>query len=141
MSQPASRPAPVRQIDHVTFVVKDLAASHRFYAELLGMASVPRPAFSFQGQWFQAGSTLIHTILEHDQSGPAGLFSSPSTRSQHLAFLVEDARAYGAWLSMQGVPLVSGPKRRPDGAWQTFVHDPDGHLVELTSSAEPPADA
>jgi lactoylglutathione lyase len=25
-----------------------------------------------------------------------------------------------------------GPKQRPDGIWQIFVQDPDGHYIELT---------
>ena len=62
----------VRSLDHVTIVVKDLAATRRFYVELLGMDEVTRPNFSFAGQWFQAGSTLIHTNLETDETGPAG---------------------------------------------------------------------
>jgi hypothetical protein len=25
-----------------------------------------------------------------------------------------------------------GPKQRPDGMWQIFIQDPDGHYIELT---------
>src|SRR5438270_375493 len=31
------------------------------------------------------------------------------------------------------VPILSGPKPRPDGYLQTFVTDPDGHVIELCS--------
>src|SRR4051794_19754568 len=43
----------VKTLDHVTVVVKDLERSRRFYVEILGMREVRRPAFSFEGSWFQ----------------------------------------------------------------------------------------
>lgn len=126
-------PLQVRSIDHVTIVVRDLAATRRFYVDLLGMREVQRPPFSFAGQWFQAGATQIHTILEYAGSDPAG--PGRNTRGHHFAFLVPDAAAAARALVARGVELVSPPKYRPDGAVQMFVHDPDGHLVELSSPA------
>lgn len=129
----------VQDLDHVTLVVKDLERSRNFYVDVLGMQEVPRPAFSFAGSWFQAGKTQIHLILEFAGSGPAGnLTPEPlrSSRSQHVAFAVDDAAACVARLKECNVPILSGPKPRPDGFIQLFVSDPDGHVVELCS---PPA--
>jgi len=126
-------PFHVKSLDHVTIVVKDLDATRRFYVEFLGMAEVARPNFSFAGQWFQAGQTWIHTILEYEGSAPAGLGSTRNTRGHHFAFLVDDVRAAEQRMTEFEVPLVSPAKLRPDGALQLFVHDPDGHLVELSS--------
>ncbi len=126
----------VKCLDHVTIVVKDLEASRRFYVECLGMDEVERPGFKFDGLWFQADQTQIHLILEHDDSGPAGL-SSPerpvSSRTHHFAFEVEDSHAAAAHCREMGVTIIHDPKPRPDGAVQTFVQDPDGHIVELCS--------
>ena len=49
MEPPMSVPAPIRvqSLDHVTIVVKDLAATRRFYVDVLGMDEVARPNFSF----------------------------------------------------------------------------------------------
>ena len=126
----------VRQIDHVTLVARDLAASRRFYVERLGMDDVPRPAFDFAGLWLRAGETLVHLILESDRSGPAGVNEdgrAKTTRGHHLAFAVDDAAVAAAELEAAGVPFLTRPKLRPDGAVQTFVLDPDGHVIELTS--------
>ena len=123
----------VKSLDHVTIVVKDLAATRRFYVELLGMDEVPRPGFSFAGQWFQAGATLIHTILEFEGSGPAGTGACRTTRGHHFAFLVDDCLAAARRIEAAGMSFVSPPKERPDGAIQLFINDPDGHLVELCS--------
>tara|TARA_B100000029_G_scaffold175134_1_gene172030 strand:+ start:2640 stop:3098 length:459 start_codon:yes stop_codon:yes gene_type:complete len=131
-------PIAVRTLDHVTVVVGDLEASRAFYVDVLGMLEVPRPAFSFDGLWFQSGPTQIHLILEYDGSGPAGnLVPSEhrGARTHHFAFQVDDAHACAARLQELDVPIVAGPKERPDGAVQVFVCDPDGHVVELTSGS------
>lgn len=129
-------PAPpfhVKSLDHVTIVVRDLAATRRFYVDVLGMQEVARPAFTFAGQWFQAGATQIHTILEFEGSGRAGSGAGQNSRGHHFAFEVADATACYQRLTELGVAVVSPPKPRPDGATQVFVQDPDGHLVELCS--------
>lgn len=123
----------VQSLDHVTLVVKDMAATRRFYVELLGMTEAERPKFSFPGQWFQAGATLIHTNLESDETGPAGTGAWTKPRGHHLAFLVDDCRRIGDELQQAGVKFASPPKQRPDGYWQLFLQDPDGYLVELCS--------
>src|SRR5690349_2064993 len=108
----------VKSLDHVTIVIKDLAATRRFYVDILGMREVPRPSFQFVGQWFQAGATQIHTILEAEGTGRAGTAMERNTRGHHFAFLVENAEA--AYLKVQelGLPIVSPPRTRPDGAVQ-----------------------
>lgn len=126
----------VKCIDHNTLVVKDLEQSRRFYVDVLGMREVPRPAFSFDGLWFQAGKTQIHLILEYSGSGPAGNLVPPhqrTARTHHLAFEVDDAAAAVPQLTAHGVAILSGPKPRPDGFIQVFVTDPDGHVIELCS--------
>ena len=130
-------PAPpirVRQIDHVTFVVGDLEVSRAFYEGALGMQSVARPAFNFPGLWFQAGSTQIHLILEHRESGPSGAARAEGvaiSRTHHIAFEVEEAAPAIERLNELGIAIVSGPKFRPDGPTQFYVLDPDGNLIEL----------
>ena len=127
----------VRTLDHVTLVVKDLQRSRDFYVGVLGMKPMERPRFSFEGSWFQAGKTQIHLILEHPESGPAGVPVPQHllglSRTHHFAFDVPDTHAAADHLRRFNVPIVSGPKERPDGAVQVFALDPDGHVVELCS--------
>jgi len=140
-TKPSTSAIRVKSIDHATFVVKDLERSRRFYAQALGMRQVPRPAFSFDGMWFQAGKTQIHLILEFSRSAPAGNLLSAERRSsvsQHTAFEVEDAAAAVGPLKELGIPIVDGPKLRPDGYVQVFVTDPDGHVIELCSPPKIP---
>lgn len=130
----------VKTIDHVTLIVKDLERSRRFYVEELGMRPIPRPAFSFDGLWFQAGKTQIHLILEFARSAPAGNLVDPARRTglcHHTAFEIDHPEEAVALLKKRNVPIVDGPKKRPDGFFQVFVADPDGHVIELCSSPKP----
>jgi catechol 2,3-dioxygenase-like lactoylglutathione lyase family enzyme len=129
-------PLRVQSLDHVTIVIKDLDKTRQFYVDILGMQEVPRPNFPFVGQWFQAGATQIHTILEAPGTGKAGTAVETNSRGHHFAFLVENAEEAYREVFNLGLPIVSPPKKRPDGAVQVFVQDPDGHLVELCSFAK-----
>ena len=129
-------PIRVKRIDHVTFVCKDMEASRKFYADVLGMDEVPRPGFKFPGLWFQAGTTQIHLIGEHPESGPASVFIPEEcaiSRTRHVAFEVDDAMAARDRLVELGIEIQAGPKNRPDGPIQLYVFDPDRNLVELYS--------
>jgi len=132
-----STPIRVKQIDHVTIVVRDLERSRQFYVDVLGMVPETRPGFSFPGLWFQAGTTHIHLILEHPESGPAEVFIPEEcriSRTRHFAFEVDDALAARDRLQELGLTLVDGPKQRPDGPTQIYLFDPDRNLVELFST-------
>lgn len=131
-----SSPIRVKQIDHVTLVVRDLEASAAFYVDLLGMEQVPRPGFRFAGRWFQAGSTQIHLIEQHADSGPPQAIipeGAKVSRTKHVAFEVADALQAHAALIASGWSIAAGPQQRPDGPTQVYVLDPDGHLIELFS--------
>ena len=136
LNDPPMPALQVRQIDHVTFVVQSLERSRAFYADLLGMEVVPRPNFPFPGIWFQAGSTQIHLILEHHDSGPATVFVPENcsiSRTRHIAFEVASAAEAVRVLAEHQIEIVAGPKARPDGPTQLYVFDPDRNLVELFS--------
>ena len=126
----------VKTIDHVTIVVKDLERSAQFYHGILGMTPIERPAFGFPGLWFQAGKTQIHMNVEGDDAGRAGfgdLGAKSPSRGFHFAFEVDDCDQAAEKLREKGIEIVVGPKSRPDGPRQLYIHDPDGHLVELFS--------
>ena len=53
-----------------------------------------------------------------------------------LCHLIADADAVIEILKQNNIPILSGPKLRPDGYVQVFISDPDGHMVELCSVAK-----
>lgn len=129
----------VKHMDHVTIVVSNLEATENFYCGCLGMDRVERPAFPFDGRWFQAGTTQVHATISHSEAGQAGWGDRGTTqasRGHHFAFQVEDARAAAEAARQLGIEIADGPKLRPDGYVQLYLYDPDRHVVELFSNPE-----
>jgi len=120
----------ILELNHVAIVVADVERSCSFYSRVLKLTSLPRPAFDFPGAWFRLGvNQELHLIGERGESVTAG------PRGNHFALQVQDLTAWEQHL--RNVGADSQPKKqRPDGAWQIFVRDPDGHYIELFT---PPA--
>jgi catechol 2,3-dioxygenase-like lactoylglutathione lyase family enzyme len=114
------------ELNHVALLVGDVGRSCEFYQGVLGLAPMARPAFDFPGAWFRLGAVQeLHLI-----GGTPGSPVPGQPRGNHFALRVEDLEAWRQHLHPLGL-IVRGPVRRPDGAMQIFVRDPDGHVVEL----------
>jgi len=124
-------PTPIHELNHVMIRVRDLEASNRFYGEILGLKRIPRPAFDFPGTWFALGSQELHLI------GDPTLPAAPR-QHHHFAVRIDDADAARRELESRGWTHLRGPQRRPDGAMQVFVTDPDGYMIELMAPAADP---
>lgn len=115
----------VRQLNHVALHVADVDKSVRFYRDVLQLPMMARPAFDFPGAWFRLGDDQeLHLI------GERTLPVHSHHRGGHLALLVTDLDQWEAQLDACGATRLPR-KQRPDGAFQTFVQDPDGHWIEL----------
>lgn len=118
------------ELNHVALQVRDLEASRAFYGETLGFPEIERPDFGFPGAWFRLGTEQdLHLICGREEE----VHSQP--RGNHYALRVPEIRQVEAFLSERGIPM-RGPHQRPDGAWQIFIKDPDGHSVEFTEIAD-----
>lgn len=113
----------IRELNHVALDVSDVAASVRFYRDVLGLPELPRPDFGFPGAWFRVGVTQeLHLIGHRDRA--------VGQRAGHFALLVSDIDGAAARLRAAGTEF-RGPKPRPDGVKQIFLPDPDGNMIEL----------
>jgi catechol 2,3-dioxygenase-like lactoylglutathione lyase family enzyme len=104
------------------------------------MEEVPRPAnFDFEGAWLRKGGAEIHLVQANEAVQPAGdAPTNPTERrdltfARHMSFGVGDINEAIRSLEENGISIVKGPRPRGDGAVQLYCHDPDGHLIELTS--------
>ena len=122
----------ITQLNHVALHCDDLDASARFYRQVLGLEPMARPAFAFPGVWFRIGIDQELHLIARPPSDPQG-YSIP--RERHFALRVTDIDQAAQQLTDLGVPF-DAPKRRPDGAMQIFLRDPDDHVIELCSMAE-----
>jgi len=131
---------PITQMQHYMVLSKDLEKTRRFYCDVLGLRTGPRPPFDFEGLWiyigdvavvhvagrasYEATGRLTDSVVEHHGSGSV----------DHIAFaadnwdeLVASFDAHGARYRATVVP--GRPLR------QLFVHDPDGIQIEINIRA------
>ena len=114
----------ILQLDHVGLNVSDLEKSRRFYRDVIGLKEIPRPGFDFPGAWFRIGQHQELHLIGRKASGD-GRF-----KECHFSMCVESVVNASEHLAEMGL-AHGGPRRRPDGAWQIDLADPDGHRIEL----------
>jgi len=119
----------VKGFDHVQLAMPagGEAAARAFYAGLLGIPEVKKPANLAKrgGCWFESGALKLHLGVEQDFR-PA--------RKAHPALIVSDLPALIKRLTEGGYHVVedeplSGYERR-------FVNDPFGNRIELMEPVE-----
>ena len=114
----------ITQLNHIAIHVDDLARSCRFYDDVLQLQRVDRPNFGFAGAWYRLGvDQELHLIARK----PA---QHTVPRERHWALMVDDIDAWAQHLRDHSIEFT-GPAPRPDNAFQMFLHDPDGHVIEL----------
>ena len=115
-----------RLIDHLQLVVKDLAASRRFYQALFEVLGVP---IGGEGETYFWADELF--VSSADSEAALGTL----TGRHHLAFQAKDRAtveaAYRAGLAAGGQDN-GAPGERPyhPGYYAAFLLDPDGNNIE-----------
>ena len=117
---------PIEFIHHVSRVTRDLEKSIRFYCDVLGFESIPRPDFNFPGAWLFNYGLQIHLIESTDQE-PAR--TDIATRVDHIAFRVGDIDAVQHRLTEHGIEYRTSHVPNT-GVTQVFFLDPDGNHIE-----------
>ncbi|PLK24078.1 glyoxalase [Porphyrobacter sp. TH134] len=110
-------------LDHVQIAIpvggEDQARS--FYAGLLGMTEVPKPAnLSPSGCWFTGGTVALHIGVDPDFRAAA---------KAHPAFLVDDLAVLRTRLEVAGCPIRED--KPVEGYARFFTEDPFGNRIEL----------
>ena len=114
------------ELNHVALLVRDVAATSRFYADVVGLTPLTRPAFPFPGAWFRLGTQQELHLIQEEAAG----VEDTRSRRDHYALRVDDIEAAAKHLRAKGATF-RGPIVRPDGAHQIFIKDPDGHVIEF----------
>jgi lactoylglutathione lyase len=118
----------ILELNHVAIHVRDVEKTCEFYANVLRLERMPRPAFTFPGAWFRLGENQeLHIIGERTEPVQS------HHRGNHFALRVQDLEPWLDHFAKLGIEL-RGPVRRPDGATQIFLSDLDGHIIELFSA-------
>lgn len=111
-------------IDHVQLAMPHGGEeqARRFYAGVLGMREIDKPAHLAVGGgcWFQGGAAHVHLGVEEGHR--------PS-RKAHPALLVDDLAALARRLEMAGAPFTAG--KPLSGYIRGDTTDPFGNRIEL----------
>jgi catechol 2,3-dioxygenase-like lactoylglutathione lyase family enzyme len=115
---------PFAAIDHVQLAMPpgQEERARKFYAELLGMREIPKPAELLKrgGCWFESGPVQVHLGVEKDFR-PAKE-AHPALKCTNYDGLVAKLRASGV--------EVTEPADIP-GVRRCHIHDPFGNRIEL----------
>lgn len=113
----------VERMDHVAIDVTDMESARAFYAGLLRLREVPRPAsFDFPGAWFETGSALLHVVSrpQRDTDG-----------RRHLCFFVTDLKEALEAVQTAGFPVSNDGHGTIPGIERFYTMDPDGNRIEI----------
>ena len=122
----------IRQINHVTTMVKDTARAMAFYNDLLGIKQIQSQVDNPAITWLQLENGVMVHLIETDEA-PA------KPGNVHHAFQVDDLEATRTTLESSGYEVLRGGVRY-DGQAYFFIEDPDGNSVEFcTASGYAPA--
>ncbi len=126
-----------QRIDHVVLTCRDVAATIRFYTEVLGMREVTfgagRKALAFGRQKINLHPT--GQAAQGATGSVAAVAARPTPGSADLCLIVaESVTAVIAHLAACGVPVEEGPVTRTGALGpieSVYIRDPDGNLIEL----------
>ncbi len=121
-------------LDHVNIRTANLAAMSRFYEEILGLPSGPRPPFRFPGAWHYVGDrAAVHlvTVPQQPESG--------SPKLEHFALRGLGLATFLAKLRRANLPytIATVPGL---GLRQVNIFDPDGNHIEVQFGPEEEGD-
>ncbi|MDB6168211.1 MAG: Glyoxalase/bleomycin resistance protein/dioxygenase [Verrucomicrobia bacterium] len=120
----------VKKLLHTRMRVNDLARTIKFYQDALGL-KLARQHVSPRG----AQLAFLQTPNSEEEIELCQLPGSPSVQVQpdlmHLAFEVEDLKAFASALEKKGYKLSDGPTVTGSGSVIAFIDAPEGYEVEL----------
>lgn len=127
---------PTVQINHTAIYVVDLKKSATFYADIIGLDTVPEPFHDGKHAWFKTGPhSMLHIIQGADK--PKEYY-----KNNHTCYSLPSLEAFVAKLKSQGISFedVNGKANtittRVDGVHQIWFRDPDGYWIEVNDAKE-----
>jgi catechol 2,3-dioxygenase-like lactoylglutathione lyase family enzyme len=127
--------ATITGLFHVAIKTADLAATRRFYLDVIGLSEVPRPDFGYPGAWIgvpqPGGQAILHIYAGGPALGPSGVAPRGTAAIDHVSLTAVGYTDFVARFRTAGLEwrefLVPGTT-----LYQLFVYDPSGVMLELT---------
>ena len=115
-------------LDHYNVRTRNLDATVRFYADVLGLTKGPRPDFAVPGAWmYSEGRPVVHLV---DISATDEAQKTGTGTLHHVAFISTGFEAMQKRLATGGTAFRTAKAAGGD-IMQIFVTDPNGVVIEL----------
>ncbi|MES2518070.1 MAG: VOC family protein [Bacteroidota bacterium] len=114
--------------NHVGLAVKDLKTSVTFYREIIGLSplDVPDNLLAIR-RWFKvAPGQELHLLLGREQP-----VANNDKNAAHFSLSIPTNSADGIEAFLKEKNVLYHRQKRFDGAFQIYVTDPDGYVIEL----------
>ena len=112
----------LKNINHITYNVKNKELALEWYQDILGLKQIPKMVDADHLYWLQLPSGAMVHIIEN--------VDAPSAPSHHTAFEVDDLDAARDAVMAKGVD-VTEIQTRNDGQRACYLNDLDGNRIEL----------
>jgi catechol 2,3-dioxygenase-like lactoylglutathione lyase family enzyme len=127
--------ATVHGLYHIAIKTADLAATRKFWTDVIGLREIPRPDFGYPGAWLgcpqPGGLGIIHVYAGGPALGLEGKAPAGTAAIDHVSLSCSGYHSYVSRFKAAGLDwrefIVPGTS-----LWQLFVYDPSGIQLELT---------
>ncbi len=134
-TEPTLPIATVHGLYHIAIKTENLAATRKFYIEIIGLREFPRPDFGYPGAWLgcpqPGGLAIMHIYAGGPALGPEGKAPAGTAAIDHVSLSCSGYRSFVSRFKAAGLDwrefIVPGTT-----LWQLFVDDPSGVQLELT---------
>lgn len=112
--------------NHVALAVANIDSSAAFYRDIIGLEplAVPENLKAIRA-WFRvAPGQELHLL-----AGRTAPVANNDRNGAHFSLTIPDADPVEAYLKKKGLPYIR--QQRFDKAWQIYITDPDGYVIEL----------
>jgi len=129
----------LQHLQHFLIQTTDLAATARWYVDVLGMREGPHPDFKFPVVWLYLGDNDVLHLTEGGAAvsenrlqylGQQSEASQGTGVVDHVAFRATDLQAMLEKLCAKGIDFTTRQVSE-HGLFQIFVFDPNGVKIEL----------
>lgn len=124
-------PFQISHLDHVAINVKDLQRSADWYEKVLGLKKVQPKEWGEYPIFMLSGTTGI-AIFPSNLNDPECPSNSQNIKIDHFAFYVSNTEFKKAIDHYKNLGIDNVVKDHIH-FHSVYVHDPDGHTVELTT--------